>query len=52
MIQPSGRTLIEGVYGRLASMLNFAQSKFVPWRPMWIHMVFRKDGVGGSPKKS
>jgi glycosyltransferase involved in cell wall biosynthesis len=51
MIQPSGRTLIEGVYGRLASMLNFAQSKFVPWRPMWIHMVFRKDGVSGTPKK-
>jgi len=48
MIQPNGRTLREGVFARMASTLNYAQSMFVPWRPMWIHMVFQKDGGGGS----
>jgi len=48
MIQPNARTLREGVFARLASTLNYAQSMFVPWRPMWIHMVFQKDGGSGS----
>ncbi len=47
LIQPRGRTVFEGVCARLASMLNYAQSLFTPWRPIWIHMVFRKDDVSG-----
>ena len=42
LIQPIARTVIEAGYARIASMMNYAQSKFVPWRAMWIHMVFRK----------
>ena len=42
LIQPNGRTVIEAVYARVASMLNYAQSLFIPWRPIWIHMVFQK----------
>lgn len=42
LIQPNGRTVIEAMYARVASTLNYAQSMFVPWRPIWIHMVFRK----------
>jgi glycosyltransferase involved in cell wall biosynthesis len=47
LIQPRGRTVFEGVCARMASMLNYGQSLFTPWRPIWIHMVFRKDDVHG-----
>ena len=50
LIQPGGRTLAEGVCARLASALNHVQSVFVPWRPIWIHMVFQKAGPTTSPQ--
>jgi len=42
MIRPGDRTLFEGASARLASILNDVQSLFVPLRPIWIHMVFKK----------
>jgi 2-polyprenyl-3-methyl-5-hydroxy-6-metoxy-1,4-benzoquinol methylase len=42
MIQPADRTLFQGFCARLASVLNDVQSRFVPSRPNWIHMVFNK----------
>ena len=42
MIQPAHRTLFEGFCARLASILNQVQSVFVPLRPIWIHMAFKK----------
>ena len=50
LIQPGGRTLAEGVCARLATALNRVQSVFVPWRPIWIHMVFQKAGPTTSPQ--
>ncbi len=44
LIQPGGRTLAEWVCARLATALNCVQSVFVPWQPIWIHMVFQKAG--------
>jgi hypothetical protein len=38
------------VYARVASTLNYAQSMFVPWRPIWIHMVFQKAAPNTSPQ--
>jgi hypothetical protein len=50
LIKPNGRTVIESVYARVASTLNYAQSMFVPWRPIWIHMVFQKAAPNTSPQ--
>lgn len=49
MIQPADRTLFQGFCARLASVLNDVQSRFVPSRPNWIHMVFNKvDSVSSN----
>lgn len=48
LIQPNGRTLMEGICARVASTLTYAQSLFLPRRPIWIHMLFRKDEAPGS----
>jgi hypothetical protein len=48
MIQPADRTLFEGFRARLASILNHVQSLFVPFRPIWIHMVFKKADQASS----
>ena len=50
LIQPEGRTLVEEVCARLASVLNRVQSLFAPWRPIWIHMVFQKARPTTSPQ--
>ena len=50
LIKPRARTLAEFVCGRLASALNLVQSVFVPWRPIWIHMVFQKESPTTSPQ--
>ncbi len=42
LIQPAGRTILEKVSARVASVLNQAQSLFVSPRPIWMHMVFKK----------
>jgi SAM-dependent methyltransferase len=48
LIRPNGRTVIEAGYARIASIMNHAQSLFIPWRPTWIHMVFQKAALNTS----
>jgi 2-polyprenyl-3-methyl-5-hydroxy-6-metoxy-1,4-benzoquinol methylase len=50
MIQPADRTLFEGTCVRLASILNHVQSMFVPLRPIWMHVVFKKADPIPSPQ--
>lgn len=43
VIRPYDRSLVERICTQVALMLNSAQSAFIPWRPIWIHMVFQKS---------